>query len=92
MEVEVGQIVGTHGIKGEVKVKAFTDFADERFAPGKKIRLEKGKHSVELEVESHRIHKNMDLVKFIGLDNINDVEKYRYYMVYASQDDQLEEG
>ena len=92
MEVEVGQIVGTHGIKGEVKVKAFTDFADERFAPGKKIRLEKGKHSVELEVESHRIHKNMDLVKFIGLDNINDVEKYRDYMVYASQDDQLEEG
>ena len=92
MEVEVGQIVGTHGIKGEVKVKAFTDFADERFAPGKKIRLEKGKHSVVLEVESHRIHKNMDLVKFIGLDNINDVEKYRDYMVYASQDDQLEEG
>ena len=92
MEVEVGQIVGTHGIKGEVKIKAYTDFADERFAPGKKIRLEKGKHSVELEVESHRIHKNMDLVKFIGLDNINDVEKYRDYIVYASQDDELEEG
>ena len=34
----------------------------------------------------------MELVKFVGLDNINDVEKYRDYIVYASQDDELEEG
>lgn len=92
MEVEVGMIVGTHGIKGEVKIKSYTDFADERFAPGQTLRLDLGKRSIELEVESHRVHKNMDLVKFVGLDNINDVEKYRDAIVYANQDDDLEEG
>ncbi len=92
MEVEVGQIVGTHGIKGEVKIKAFTDFADERFAPGQILRLQLGKQSFELEVESHRYHKKMELVKFVGLDNINDVEKYRNATVFANQDDDLEEG
>ena len=34
MEVEVGQIVNTHGIKGEVKVKSNSDFTDTRFQPG----------------------------------------------------------
>lgn len=92
MEVEVGQIVGTHGIKGEVKIKAYTDFADERFAPGQTLRLEQGNKSISLEVESHRYHKKMELVKFVGLDNINDVEKYRDAIVYAMQEDELEEG
>lgn len=92
MEVEVGMIVGTHGIKGEVKIKSYTDFADERFAPGNMLRLELKNRSIELEVESHRVHKNMDLVKFVGFDNINDVEKYRDAIVYANQDDGLEEG
>lgn len=92
MEVEVGQIVGTHGIKGEVKIKSYTDFADERFAPGQTLRLELKKHSFEFEIESHRVHKNMDLVKFVGLDNINDVEKFRDAVVYANKDDDLEDG
>lgn len=33
MEVEVGQIVNTHGIKGEVKVKSNSDFTETRFQP-----------------------------------------------------------
>lgn len=92
MEVEVGIIVGTHGIKGEVKINASTDFADERFAPGNKVRIELKNRSIELEIESHRVHKKMDLVKFVGLDNINDVEKYRDAIVYANQDDDLDDG
>lgn len=31
MRVEVGQIVNTHGIKGEIKVKSNSDFTDVRF-------------------------------------------------------------
>ncbi|SPT92822.1 16S rRNA-processing protein RimM [Bacillus subtilis] len=31
----VGKIVNTHGIKGEVRVISKTDFAEERYKPGK---------------------------------------------------------
>ncbi len=37
MEVEVGQIVNTHGIKGEVKVKSNSDFTETRFQPGEQL-------------------------------------------------------
>ena len=30
----VGKIVNTHGVRGEVRVLATTDFIDERFAKG----------------------------------------------------------
>ena len=33
-QVIVGKIVNTHGIKGELKVKASTDFIEERFQKG----------------------------------------------------------
>ena len=92
MEIEIGQVVGTHGIKGEVKIYSSTDFADVRYAPGNNIRLELGKQSYTLEIESHRVHKKMDLVKFVGLDSINDVEKFKGAVVYGEQDDELEEG
>lgn len=92
MEIEVGTIVGTHGIKGEVKIYATTDFADARFAVGNKVTLVLKQKQVELEIASHRYHKKMDLVKFVGLDSINDVEQYRGAIVYANQDDDLDEG
>lgn len=92
MEIEVGTVVGTHGIKGEVKIYATTDFADSRFAVGNTVTLVLNHQEVELEIASHRYHKKMDLVKFVGLDSINDVEKYRGAIVYANQDDDLEDG
>ncbi|MFT8948935.1 MAG: ribosome maturation factor RimM, partial [Liquorilactobacillus hordei] len=36
---EVGQIINTHGIRGEVKIKIITDFADQRFKKGKTLYL-----------------------------------------------------
>lgn len=92
MEVKIGQIIGTHGIKGEVKIFSNTDFADERYAAGNTVYLENQHQRIELEVESHRVHKKMDLVKFVGLDSINDVEKYKGFDVFANQEDDLEDG
>ncbi len=37
MKVEVGKIVNTHGIKGEIKVKSNSDFTDIRFQPGETV-------------------------------------------------------
>lgn len=75
----VGKIVNTHGIKGEIRVISKTDFAEERYAPGNKLYLFMPDidEPVELTVNSHRVHKNFDLLTFEGYENVNEVEKMK---------------
>ncbi|MGG0718855.1 ribosome maturation factor RimM [Robertmurraya massiliosenegalensis] len=72
----VGKIVNTHGIKGEVRVISKTDFAEERYTPGNPLYLfmPDAKEPVELIVATHRVHKNFDLLTFKGYENVNEVE------------------
>lgn len=86
MQVEVGQIVNTHGIKGEVKVKSHSDFTDTRFQPGEVLTLKHDNDNVELTVTSYRIHKGFHMLKFEGFDNINDVELYKGDYLYQERD------
>lgn len=75
----VGKIVNTHGIKGEVRVISKTDFAEQRYKKGNSLFLflQGEATPVELKVKTHRIHKNFDLLSFEGYENINQVEKFR---------------
>lgn len=92
---EVGKIVNTHGLKGEVKVVRITDF-DERFKVGNTLYLFSPNQSepLTLTIESHRKHKQFDMLKFKGYHSINDVEKYKQSMLKISKVDQhsLEDG
>ncbi|QKY69012.1 ribosome maturation factor RimM [Lentibacillus sp. CBA3610] len=81
----VGKIVNTHGIKGEVKVYRITDF-DDRFEIGNKLILEKNDKLVDLKIDGHRIHKGFDLLHFEGYDNINDVEQFKGLHLKISHD------
>ena len=85
--LNVGKIVNTHGIRGEVRVISQTDFADERYQKGAKLVLfRSGKEPLELTVASHRKHKNFDLLTFEGYPNINDVEGFRDGVLKVSKD------
>ncbi|MFC7061233.1 ribosome maturation factor RimM [Halobacillus seohaensis] len=89
----VGQIINTHGIKGEVKVQRITDF-DERFQPGQLLYwVNEGQPVKELVVKSHRIHKGFDLLSFEDHASINDVENYRdgFLKVSSDEHEELEE-
>ena len=77
MQVEVGQIVNTHGIKGEVKVKSNSDFTDTRFQPGEVLIVNHHHNEIEMTITSYRIHKGFHMLKFEGINNINDVEQYK---------------
>ncbi|MDE3838495.1 ribosome maturation factor RimM [Bacillus methanolicus] len=92
----VGKIVNTHGIKGEVRVISITDFADERYKPGNSLYLfmPDSKEPLELVVNSHRKHKNFDLLTFKGYESISDVEKMKggILKITESQLSPLEEG
>lgn len=75
----VGKIVNTHGINGEVRVISKTDFADERYKKGNMlyIFMDNLKEPLEVKVATHRTHKNFDLLSFEGYSNVNDVEKFK---------------
>jgi 16S rRNA processing protein RimM len=75
----VGKIVNTHGIKGEVRVISRTDFVEERYKIGNSLFLflPNSKEPIQLKVKSHRIHKNFNLLTFEGYEDINKVEGLR---------------
>ncbi len=74
--LQVGIITQTHGIRGEVKVFPTTDNVN-RFKRLKDVIVDTGKEKINLEVEGSKFFKNMVILKFKGIDNINDVEKYK---------------
>lgn len=74
----VGKIVNTHGIKGEVRVISVTDFPEERYQVGSNLILDQeNSKPIKLVVASHRKHKNFDLLTFEGYPTIESVEQYR---------------
>lgn len=88
----IGIIVGTHGIKGELKVKSDSSF--NRFGSGSNLILKKNNEIIEITINTHRKHKDYDLITFDGLTNINDVLKYLGYEVYIDVEglDELNEN
>ena len=72
----VGVIANTHGIRGEVKIFPTTDDV-KRFDYLKEAYIDAGKEKIKVEVSSVRYFKNLVIVKFKGIDNINDIERYK---------------
>ncbi|MCH1623806.1 ribosome maturation factor RimM [Fredinandcohnia quinoae] len=71
----VGKIVNTHGIRGEVRIISRTDFPEERYQIGNRLFVFiPEKDPIEVVVKSHRLHKQFDLLTFEGYENVNDVE------------------
>ena len=88
----VGKIVNTHGIRGELKILSQTDFPEERFKPGNKLFLMNPDETEKLEavIETARVHKNSYIVLFKGWDDINKVEKYKGWSVKVGEDQLFE--
>lgn len=74
--LQVGVISSTHGIRGEVKVFPTTDDV-KRFKKLKQVLLDTGREQLALEVEGVKFFKQFVILKFKGIDNINDIEKYK---------------
>lgn len=74
--LRVGVISSTHGLKGEVKVFPTTDDL-ERFRSLKHCVLDTGKEYLELEVEGVKFFKKFAILKFQGIDQIEQAEKYK---------------
>ena len=74
--LKVGVITTTHGVRGEVKVYPTTD-EPERFLELDYVLLDTGRELRKLEIKNVKFFKNLVILKFKGVDNINDIEKYK---------------
>ena len=83
--IKVGIITSTHGLRGEVKVFPTTDDA-KRFLDLEEIILDTGKGKRQLVIERVRFFKNMVILKFKGIDTIDDVQKFRQKELLVTRD------
>lgn len=88
--IYVGTLVNTHGIKGEVRL--LSDFEHKKLVFKPNFKLYIGKSKDEVAVSTYRVHKNFDMLTFIGINNINDVLKFKGEYVYALREDIKHEG
>lgn len=84
--LQVGIITSPHGIRGEVKVFPTTDDV-QRFKKLKEVILDTGKGHLTLEIEGVKFFKKLAILKFKGIDNINDVEQYRKKPLLVKRED-----
>ncbi len=82
--LEAGKIVNVHALKGEVKVMPWCDSA-EFLCEFERLFLDKGK--TELEIERARVQKNMALIKFVGINTVEEAEKLRNKVLYLWRED-----
>lgn len=83
--VLIGKIINTFGIRGELKVNSYTDFAKERFKKGSTVYV--GEKHLPFTVKGYREHKGFLLVSFKDHEDINLVEKYKNQLLYKAKED-----
>lgn len=91
--LQVGVITTTHGIRGEVKVFPTTD-DPARYKNLKEVLLDTGKERIPLKVQGVKFFKQFVIVKFKGIDDINEIEKYKGKGLFVTRENavELEEG
>ncbi len=91
--LEVGKIVNTHGLKGEVKVVPWTD-SPETFEDIDCVYIKKKTGDIRLNIENMKYQKNNIILKFKEISKIEDAEPLKNKTLFAERDDlgELPEG
>ena len=83
--IYVGDIVNTHGIKGEIRILSDFKYKEKALAVGKKVYIGKDKN-VEV-VTGYRVHKNFSMITLDGICDINDVLKYKGSRIFTTREE-----
>lgn len=83
--IYIGKLVNTHALKGEVRIVSDFEYKERVFRINNNLYL--GHQKNKEVIESYRKHKQYDMVKFKGIDYINDVLKYKGVNVYINKEE-----
>lgn len=75
--ITIGVIANTHGLRGTLKVKSFTDFKNERYKKGNTLYIAFKSELIPVTVEKFQSVKTVEHIDFKEFTNINQVEKYK---------------
>jgi len=87
--LQVGVITQTHGVHGEVKVFPTTD-DPERFLDLEYVFLDTGREKKKLIIQSVKFFKQFVILKFKGINNINDIERYKRCVLLVDRENAVE--
>ena len=87
--LQVGVVTTTHGVRGEVKVFPTTD-DPARFKKLKNVILDDGKTQRDMEISGVKFFKNMVILKFKDLDDMNEAQKLRQAKLFVTRDNAVE--
>ncbi len=79
--IEIGQIVNTHGIKGEVKLNPWTDDLYDILD----LDVLYQKDGTVLKIENARVHKNTVIIKFCSVNDMTAAEKMRGMVIFTEK-------
>lgn len=83
--LEVGKIINTHGLKGEVKIVTWTDSPDV-FEDLEYVIIKSKKGDITLTIKGVKYQKNNIIVKFQELERIEDAEPLKNSVLYAPRE------
>ena len=83
--VSVGKILNFHGIKGEAKV-GFTKNQADFFCSLEEVFVKSERDYKSLNIISVRLHKNIAIVKFDGINSINELMEYKGAFLYVEEE------
>ena len=84
--LEAGKIVGTHGVRGEMKVEVWMD-SPEFMKKIKNLYLNGNSEPVKMNLTSARVHKNMLLITLLDINSATEADLMRGKTVYADRND-----
>ena len=83
--LEVGKIINTHGLKGEVKIVTWTDSPDV-FEDLEYVFAKRKKEDIKLTVKNIKYQKNNIIVKFAEIDSIDEAQTFKNSILTADRD------
>lgn len=94
MELMIGRVVKSHGIKGEVAVEVTTDEPEIRFALGEVLKGVQGKKEHRLTIQTARVHQGRLLIKFEEIPDRTQADSLRgtKFMAPPLENPEGEEG
>ena len=82
--VSIGKITNFFGIKGEAKV-GFDN--ENQIKKAKVVHMLDDDSKAKLEIKSIRFHKNFAIIKFDGIDDINDLLQYKGQRIFIQKEE-----
>lgn len=82
--VSIGKILNFHGVKGEAKL-GYTKNREEFLSQIKKVYIKTDSEYKEFEIQSLKFTPKCAIVKFKGIDSLNDILNYKSSVVFVDE-------